>query len=187
MKKNSGFTLIELLIVVAIIGILAAIAIPNFLEAQVRAKVARTKADLRSIVLAMETYRVDNNVHLWDGSEVGIIEYLRWSNTSGQNFGIGRLLTSPIAYLASIPFDTFNTKMNRSLTPHAMVHANLKEASVFMRGSNPRAEDWKTGWCAWPTDPPTASQWRAFAYMLSSCGPDLRPWPQDQVGSNWWA
>ncbi len=46
----------------AIIAILAAIAIPNFLEAQTRSKVARVKADLRSAAVAVEAYIVDNNV-----------------------------------------------------------------------------------------------------------------------------
>lgn len=61
MKK--GFTLIELLIVVAIIAILAAIAVPNFLEAQVRSKVSRAKADQRSLATAIEAYFVDNNLY----------------------------------------------------------------------------------------------------------------------------
>lgn len=58
-----AFTLIELLIVVAIIAILAAIAVPNFLEAQVRAKVSRVKADERSLATALESYYVDNNAY----------------------------------------------------------------------------------------------------------------------------
>ena len=58
-----AFTLIELLIVVAIIAILAAIAVPNFLEAQVRSKVSRTKADMRSLATAIEAYAVDNTVY----------------------------------------------------------------------------------------------------------------------------
>ncbi|PKQ18823.1 MAG: hypothetical protein CVT66_11890, partial [Actinobacteria bacterium HGW-Actinobacteria-6] len=58
-----AFTLIELLIVVAIIAILAAIAVPNFLEAQTRSKVSRAKADMRSLTTAIESYAVDNNVY----------------------------------------------------------------------------------------------------------------------------
>jgi type II secretion system protein G len=59
--RKRGFTLIELLIVVAIIAILAAIAVPNFLEAQVRSKVSRVKSDMRSIDTALQAYYVDNN------------------------------------------------------------------------------------------------------------------------------
>lgn len=57
---NRGFTLIELLIVVAIIAILAAIAVPNFLEAQTRAKVSRVKADMRTLSTGLNLYFVDN-------------------------------------------------------------------------------------------------------------------------------
>ena len=60
-SQRKGFTLIELLIVVAIIGILAAIAIPNFLLAQVRAKVSRVRAEMSSLATALEQYYVDNN------------------------------------------------------------------------------------------------------------------------------
>lgn len=88
-----GFTLIELLIVVAIIAILAAIAVPNFLEAQTRSKVSRMKADIRTLATAVETYAVDWNVyppHLRaDGNEIDYPDrYV--------------VLTSPVAYLTSI-------------------------------------------------------------------------------------
>src|SRR6056297_1747090 len=61
MQNHRAFTLIELLIVVAIIAILAAIAVPNFLEAQIRSKIARVKSDTRTVATAMESYAVDNN------------------------------------------------------------------------------------------------------------------------------
>jgi len=63
MRKERGFTLIELLIVVAIIGIIAAIAIPNLLNAIDRGKQKRTMADMRSIGTAIESYAVDNNFY----------------------------------------------------------------------------------------------------------------------------
>lgn len=63
MKKLRGFTLIELLIVVAIIAILAAIAVPNFLEAQTRSKVSRAASDMRTLATALEAYFVDNNLY----------------------------------------------------------------------------------------------------------------------------
>jgi general secretion pathway protein G len=63
MKKQKGFTLIELLIVVAIIGIIAAIAIPNLLNAIDRGKQKRTMADLRSMGTAIEEYSIDNNFY----------------------------------------------------------------------------------------------------------------------------
>jgi len=62
-RKSKGFTLIELLIVVAIIGIIAAIAIPNLLNAIDRGKQKRTMADIRSIGTAVEAYAVDNNIY----------------------------------------------------------------------------------------------------------------------------
>ncbi len=62
-RNSKGFTLIELLIVVAIIGIIAAIAIPNLLNAIDRGKQKRTMADMRSIGTAVESYAIDSNIY----------------------------------------------------------------------------------------------------------------------------
>lgn len=63
MRKDRGFTLIELLIVVAIIGIIAAIAIPNLLNAIHRGRQKRTMADMRTIATAIGTYATDMNFY----------------------------------------------------------------------------------------------------------------------------
>ena len=71
--NSKGFTLIELLIVVAIIGIIAAIAIPNLLNAIDRGKQKRTMADMRSIGTSVEAYAVDSN-HYPTAANIGAVE-----------------------------------------------------------------------------------------------------------------
>jgi general secretion pathway protein G len=79
MRKQDGFTLIELLIVVAIIGLIAAIAIPNLRNAMNKAKQGRTLADMRTIGSALETYSIDNNLYprgLSDANAAALAAYL---------------------------------------------------------------------------------------------------------------
>src|SRR2546428_5989446 len=64
LRNERGFTLIELLIVVAIIAILAAILIPNFLRARAQAQVAATKGNLKNVATALESYFVVGGAHV---------------------------------------------------------------------------------------------------------------------------
>lgn len=109
-SRRTGFTLIELLIVVAIIAILAAIAVPNFLEAQTRAKTARCQADLRSLATGLEAYRVDNNYYPLNGVlfQSGTVEIPQQNGTGAPAHKfLFESLTTPVAYLTSLPPDPF--------------------------------------------------------------------------------
>lgn len=120
-----GFTLIELLIVVAIIGILAAIAVPNFMNARLKANISRTVADMRTVTVALEQYflqwnsYVDDHDYPSDRSQRGLFS-----------------LTSPMPYLSSLPTDIFSSKVTgyTENNPHfefGSGHATNPSSSVW--------------------------------------------------------
>ena len=121
-RRPKGFTLIELLIVVAIIAILAAIAVPNFLEAQTRAKVSRARTDMRSIATALESYAVDYNKYppiLGDAN--GTPSQPQNYRNHASNYttvrsqpwrGVPQQVTTPVSYMTSIIPDVFKINTN---------------------------------------------------------------------------
>ncbi len=141
--RAGGFTLIELLMVVGIIAILAAIALPNFLEAQTRAKVSRAMSDLRTIATGIESYHVDNNQYPpenWSGPQL----VSAYNSQFIPNAIKLQRVTTPIAYLSSLPpdpFDPGNDPINL-VAPHTYHYVAANDPDhpgevVFFHGQNP--------------------------------------------------
>jgi type II secretion system protein G len=149
-RTRSGFTLIELLIVVGIIAILALIAMPNYLEAQTRAKVSAVKSDLRTLVGSLEMYVVDHN-HYPPASGVGWYFSYPFANPVSQRF---ILLTTPVGYVTSVPRDRFPPREGWAVPDPAPFNTYdyVDADSVPTRGSGI-----SSGGC----------------YRVSSAGPDL--------------
>jgi len=146
-----AFTLIELLIVVAIIGILAAIAVPNFLNAQLRAKIARVVSEQRSIKDAYTMYQLDQNS--WPPHLDGV---------PAQH----RNVTTPISYLSTSVED-----------PFAQSQAAKKDSSwqaFFGQYHAEPAAFWhERQWAsAVDNDPDYFNSHRNAAFFIISYGPD---------------
>lgn len=150
--KRSGFTLIELLIVVAIIGILAAIAVPNFLNAQLRARVVQVYSDQRALAQGFDMYGLDNNGR-----------YPFRGGGEWQSNVIYPMLTTPIPYMNSIPLDQFTIKDQ----PQRAAHGHYYPAWNVLEVA--KAQGWQPGWGGVPML--DAVKQGAHILMVSS-GPD---------------
>jgi prepilin-type N-terminal cleavage/methylation domain-containing protein len=161
-SKFHGFTLIELLIVVAIIAILAAIAIPNFLAAQTRAKVADSESAMRTITTGLEAYAVDHNAYPYVD---GTIDYLQKLAP----------LTTPVSYLASLPRYHW----------HHWVPLGGEAITYYYYNDRKSHDDLVAGW-GYPWimfDPSDRRKW-----YLSCVGPDGdydQAWDGTTPGSNY--
>lgn len=98
-----GFTLIELLIVVAIIGILAAIAVPNFLNARMKAMVGRVQADHKAVKTAIEMYAIDYGRYPAYGNPDDYVTAI----SAGALTYLPTRITTPTSYISTLPYDPF--------------------------------------------------------------------------------
>jgi type II secretion system protein G len=175
---NRGFTLIELLIVVAIIAILAAIAVPNFLEAQTRSKISRVKSDMRTIVTATEVYHLDNNAFP-TGFGLSVSDTDRW------RFGLW-LLSTPIAYISDANLQDPMEK--RFVPPQHPTESTIQYNAVANDGGTNRRGVILSEFLRFTGRAPQGTSvvgfgsdgfrlqpgTKATAYMLFSNGPDQR-------------
>ena len=105
-SRKGGFTLIELLIVVAIILILLLIALPNFLQAHIRAKVTKVKGEMRTTATAVEAYQADQLKYPWP-ARVTSLHLPALPPGDPSDFHVPAIVTTPVAYIKALPSETF--------------------------------------------------------------------------------
>jgi prepilin-type N-terminal cleavage/methylation domain-containing protein len=100
-SNNKGFTLIELLIVVVIIGILAAIAIPKFASTKDKAYVAAMKSDLRNLATYEEQYAADNNGAYFGGSATMLAPLQGFTPSQNVTITVTQIAGPPTSWTAT--------------------------------------------------------------------------------------
>ena len=111
-KRRGGFTLVEIMIVVAIIALLAAIAVPGFLRARKRSQASKVLNDLRLIDSAVDQYAIENNKKAGDVvSTAAWSQYMKGGTTlfnSGSHPVYGGYGAQTVDSLPKVPADAFN-------------------------------------------------------------------------------
>ncbi len=128
-KKTTAFTLIELLIVIAIVLILISIALPNFMDAQLRATVAKVKGELRSINTAMAIYHRDY------GEYPSRQDFTRGAYPSYTDDSVPMglySLTSPNRYMSAIPLDPFRGRWTPTYSLNGLRKGSYKDISYAL-------------------------------------------------------
>jgi type II secretion system protein G len=166
MRSASAFTLIELLIVVLIIAILAAIAVPNFLEAQTRAKVSRARGDMRNLATALEAYCADNAKYPIPHPHRPATA----TNLSGTN--VPNELSTPISYISNTKafFDPFSKT-------YEWVSQGLYNRYGYITDDVPDLHSWAALESTYRL---AVGKWR-----MDSFGPDECSAPSKGALSNW--
>ncbi len=164
MQRARAFTLIELLIVVAIIAILAAIAVPNFLEAQTRAKVSRNKADMRTVATGLEAYAVDHNGYPYPANPFGVPETVP-GTTLWFEAKVPRSLTTPVAYLTARFPDPYHPQQAVGAAEDPVYHLLTRTYARLLDPS--RETDFELYLDAVQTRPASVK------YVLLGHGPDI--------------
>lgn len=159
MYRVEAFTLVELLVAVAVVAVLAALALPNFLAAQTRSKTARARADMRTLSTALEVYHADG------GS---------WPPNDGKFNIVPVELSTPVAYLSSTAtLDPFSIRERHPVHGERAAHytyqlvvAGGDVARHVLAGNNPPVEAIDA-----PGLNPGAAE-RYGSWKLASNGPD---------------
>jgi len=170
-KREWGFSIIEVLVCVALIGLLTAVAIPNFVRVQTQATVAQAKADLAGLKSGLEAYKVDLGEYiLATGSNSCLVPFGDYRNGFQPTF---ERLTTPVMYVrdtvqfrdaflptglyTGVSFNTLERPPEGSIPAESLKHyyyhaRNIKDSAVW---DQPEADEVKTVW-----------------YILESSGPD---------------